>query len=50
MLRRFEDRGVTALMCAPWMVAQTELGHFTSTVKDKVDAMEAFAEKVISKA
>jgi probable F420-dependent oxidoreductase len=50
VLHRFEDRGVTALMCAPWMVAQTELGHFTSPVNDKVDAMEAFAEKVISKA
>jgi alkanesulfonate monooxygenase SsuD/methylene tetrahydromethanopterin reductase-like flavin-dependent oxidoreductase (luciferase family) len=50
ILRRFEDRGVTALMCAPWMVADTSLGNFTSTVKDKTDAMEAFAEKVISHA
>jgi probable F420-dependent oxidoreductase len=49
VLRRFEDRGVTALMCAPWMVADTTGGHFTSSVKDKVDAMEAFAEKVISR-
>jgi probable F420-dependent oxidoreductase len=50
ILRRFEDRGVTALMCAPWMVANTDLGNFTSSVKDKTDAMEAFAEKVITRA
>ena len=49
ILRRFEDRGVTSLMCAPWMVAQTSDGNFTSPVKDKIDAMEAFAEKVIGK-
>ena len=46
VLRRFEDRGVTALMCAPWMVAQTDAGNFTSPVSDKINAMEAFAEKV----
>ncbi len=50
VLRRFEDRGVTALMCAPWMVAQTEAGNFNSPVSEKIDAMEAFAEKVISNA
>src|SRR6185312_17173470 len=40
VLRRFEDRGVTALMCAPWMVAQTDAGNFTSPVSDKINAME----------
>jgi probable F420-dependent oxidoreductase len=49
VLRRFEDRGVTALMCAPWMVAQTDAGNFTSPVSDKINAMEAFAEKVFDK-
>jgi probable F420-dependent oxidoreductase len=49
VLRRFEDRGVTALMCAPWMVAQTDAGNFTSPVSDKINAMEAFAEKVFGK-
>lgn len=49
LYRRFEDRGVTALVCAPWMVANQAEGSFRSPLKSKVEAMAAFADQVIDK-
>lgn len=49
LYRRFEDRGVTALVCAPWMAATGAGGGFASPLDAKVAAMERFAEDVIAK-
>jgi len=49
LYRRFADRGVTAVICAPWMVADQESGSFTSPLQTKLTAMERFAEDIIAK-
>lgn len=48
LYRRFEDRGVTALVCAPWMGAD-HTARGTSPVEIKVAAIERFAERVVAK-
>lgn len=47
LYRRYEDKGVSAIICAPWMVADQESGSFTSDVGAKLAAMERFATDVI---
>jgi probable F420-dependent oxidoreductase len=49
LYRRFEDKGVTGVICAPWMVADVTAGNFTSPVEAKLAAMERFAEDVIAR-
>jgi probable F420-dependent oxidoreductase len=43
--RRYEDQGVTAVLCAPWMAAPTN-GHATK-LQARVAAIEEFAERVV---
>jgi probable F420-dependent oxidoreductase len=48
--RRFEDAGVTDVICAPWMVADvSEKRDYRSALDAKVAATEAFATDVIAK-
>jgi probable F420-dependent oxidoreductase len=49
LYRRFEDLGLSALICAPWMVADVDVGSFTSPLAAKLAAMERFADEVIDK-
>lgn len=49
LLHRFEDLGVTALICAPQMVSSDTKGRYDSPVSAKIEAMERFASKVISR-
>lgn len=49
LYRQFEDRGVTALVCAPWMVADPHEGSFSSSLEAKIEAMEAFADNIVAK-
>ena len=50
LYRRFEDAGVTDLICAPWMVAEMKAGRdYRSTLDAKLAATEAFATDVIAK-
>ncbi len=49
LYRRFEERGVTGLICAPWMSARGEAGEPSSSLRAKVAAMERFAEAVMAK-
>ena len=50
LIRRFEDAGVTDWLCAPWMVAgQGGDRAYSSTVEEKVAAVERFAEDVIAR-
>jgi probable F420-dependent oxidoreductase len=47
LYRHFEGLGVTALVCAPWMVASVEAGSFRSPLAAKIEAMTDFAETII---
>lgn len=49
LYRRFEDLGVTAIVCAPWMVANQLEGSFNSPLQAKIDAMRQFSDEVIQK-
>jgi alkanesulfonate monooxygenase SsuD/methylene tetrahydromethanopterin reductase-like flavin-dependent oxidoreductase (luciferase family) len=50
LYRRFEDAGVTDLICAPWMIAATSPGREqTSALDAKLQATEQFADRVIRK-
>jgi hypothetical protein len=50
LYRRFEDAGVTDLICAPWMIAATSPGRdYTSALDAKLQATEQFADRVIRK-
>lgn len=49
LYKRFQDRGVTAVVCAPWMLASQTHGSFKSPVKAKIDAMRMFADQIIDK-
>ena len=43
LCRRFEDLGVTGLLCAPWMFAKSE------ELEPRVDAVKRFADDVIAR-
>lgn len=45
--RRFEDLGVTAVLCAPWMAASRN-GH-ADALSARVAAVEEFAERVVQR-
>jgi probable F420-dependent oxidoreductase len=49
LYRRFEELGVTGLICAPWMVADVTRGNFNSPAETKLAAMERFAEDIIQR-
>lgn len=49
LYRRFEEAGVTDLICAPWMIAATSGGDYRSSLDAKLQATEQFAEAVIRK-
>ncbi len=50
LYRRFEDAGVTDMVCAPWMVAgPTGTGAGASTLEAKVRAAEGFATSIVAK-
>jgi probable F420-dependent oxidoreductase len=49
LYKRFEDKGVTGLVCAPWMVAGDAMGQGGSPLPAKLAAMETFADEVIRK-
>jgi hypothetical protein len=51
LIRRFEDAGVTDWICAPWMVANQDADRgYNSTIEQKIELMEQFADQVIGKA
>jgi probable F420-dependent oxidoreductase len=49
LYRRYEDKGVTAMMSAPWMMAGHTSQDFGSPLEAKIAAIEKFADKIISK-
>jgi hypothetical protein len=50
LYRRFEDEGVTDLICAPGMVARaTQSWDYRSSVEAKIAAAEEFATSIIAK-
>lgn len=50
LYRRFEEAGVTDLICAPWMIAAASAGgDYKSSLDAKVKATEQFADAVITK-
>jgi probable F420-dependent oxidoreductase len=50
LYRRFEDAGVTDIICAPWMMAaKPDARDYRSPYADKVAATEAFAERIIAR-
>jgi probable F420-dependent oxidoreductase len=50
LYRRFEDAGVTDLVCAPWMLAEMKAGRdYRSSLDEKLAASEQFATDVIAK-
>jgi hypothetical protein len=50
LYRRFEDAGVTDLICAPWMLAAMGPGRdYKSALDAKLQATEQFADDVIRK-
>jgi probable F420-dependent oxidoreductase len=47
--RRYEDQGVTGVLCAPWM-APPENGHrYASKLQARIAAIEDFAEQVVQR-
>ena len=50
LFRRFEDLGVTDLLCAPWMGVRAGEDDTPETIQVKrVEACEQFAEHIIAK-
>ncbi|HEY5244458.1 MAG TPA: hypothetical protein VIJ60_02235, partial [Acidimicrobiales bacterium] len=50
LYRRFEDAGVTDMVCAPWMFAPTPAGASPDEVlAARIGACEWFAEHIIAK-
>ena len=50
LYRRFEDAGVTDMVCAPWMLAEMKEGRdYRSALAAKLAASEEFATNVIAK-
>lgn len=50
LYKRFEDLGVTDLICAPWMVAEVgDSKDYRSALDAKIAATERFATEVIAK-
>ena len=50
LYRRFEDAGVTDMVCAPWMLAEMKAGRdYRSALDAKLAASEALATDVIAK-
>jgi alkanesulfonate monooxygenase SsuD/methylene tetrahydromethanopterin reductase-like flavin-dependent oxidoreductase (luciferase family) len=50
LYRRFEDAGVTDMICAPWMMAEmSSTGDYRSSIERKLAAVEAFANDTIAK-
>lgn len=47
--RRFEDLGVTGIMCAPWAAQIHGVKRQGSDLESKIAALEAFAERIVSK-
>jgi probable F420-dependent oxidoreductase len=48
--KRFEDAGVTDLICAPWMLAKpSQAGDYRSELDAKLRATEEFASNVIAR-
>jgi probable F420-dependent oxidoreductase len=47
--RRFEDLGVTGLVCAPWAARIHGVRREGSDLATKIAALEAFAERIVSK-
>jgi probable F420-dependent oxidoreductase len=50
LYRRFEDAGVTDMVCAPWMLAEMkEARDYRSSLDEKLAASETFATDVVAK-
>ena len=50
LFRRFEDLGVTDLLCAPWMSVRAVEDDTKESIQAKrVEASEQFAEQIIAK-
>jgi probable F420-dependent oxidoreductase len=50
LYRRFEDKGVTAVVCAPWMAAKKDPdADPAALLAARVAAMERFSENVVAK-
>ena len=49
LVRRLEDAGIDGLMCAPWMTAEVIAGNFRSSLDVKLEAIDRFANDVISR-
>lgn len=47
--KRFEDLGVTGIVCAPWMMADVDDKRYGSDLDAKIAAIEGFSENVIAK-
>lgn len=47
LYRRFEDLGVTGMLCAPWLLRRYDRDHFGYSADDVRQSMERFAEKII---
>jgi hypothetical protein len=50
LYRRFEDLGVTDLLCAPWMMVRADDDDTPESIQVKrLEASEQFAEQIIAK-
>jgi hypothetical protein len=50
LYHRFEDLGVTDLLCAPWMMVRAGEDDTPETIQVKrMEASEQFAEQIIAK-
>jgi len=50
LYRRFEDEGVTDMVCAPWMFAPVPEGASSEQVlAERIEACERFAEEIVAK-
>lgn len=49
LFKRFEDLGVTGMICAPWMVADVTDKRYGSPLEAKIAATHQFGESVIAR-
>ncbi len=47
--KRFEEHGVTGIVCAPWMMADVNDERYGSPLDARIAAIERFAERVITR-
>lgn len=49
LYRRFEEAGVTDIVCAPWMAVRPDGADPAAVLADRIAACERFAEQIVAK-